>query len=138
VAAFEKYFYTKTGNKWENRQNFVNKPNKYLYVELENDEDVAQAQAAAQGAIVKATVPKAVYTPSKLDAATQSLVSLLFDEDMFRSAMVHMNLDARKLPLGALSKRQLDKGDAALEALEAAIKVNMLSLQARRCLLLIC
>ncbi len=51
-------------------------------------------------------------------------MALLFNEDVFKSAMVHLNIDPAKLPLGALSERQLDKGEAALQELEDAVKAG--------------
>ena len=45
IKSFEKYFKSKTGNAWENRHNFVNKANKYIFVEIEHDAAKAQAQA---------------------------------------------------------------------------------------------
>ena len=38
--------------------------------------------------------------------------------------MRKLNIDPAKLPLGALSQRQLDKGEKALEELEAAIEAG--------------
>lgn len=38
ITSFTHYFKTKTGNKWEDRDNFVNKKKKYLLVEIEHDQ----------------------------------------------------------------------------------------------------
>ena len=57
----------------------------------------------------------------KLDKTTASFVDLLFDEDMFKSAMKTMKLDPQKLPLGALTKRQVDLGYEKLEAIQELV-----------------
>lgn len=57
---------------------------------------------------------------SELDPATQELVALIFNEDMFNSAMADMELDVNKMPLGALSQTQVQKGYAVLAELECA------------------
>jgi len=59
--------------------------------------------------------------PSELDSETQTLVRFIFDDEVFTSALLELNLDPAKLPLGALSSGQLDRGEACLEAIEAAL-----------------
>ena len=81
---FTKYFKSKTGNNWEERDAFVSKAKKYTMVEIEHDAVVAAAQNAAAADGEEALGPQ---LPCTLDGATQELVSLIFDEDMFKSAM---------------------------------------------------
>uniref|UniRef100_A0A669DU38 Poly [ADP-ribose] polymerase n=1 Tax=Oreochromis niloticus TaxID=8128 RepID=A0A669DU38_ORENI len=59
--------------------------------------------------------------PCTLDEATQSLIKLIFSNDMFKEAMECMNLDIKKMPLGKLSKVQIAKGFEVLEEIEAAM-----------------
>lgn len=59
-------------------------------------------------------------TQSRLDPTTRELVELIFSEDMFKSAMADMDLDVKKMPLGALSKAQVQKGYDVLAELECA------------------
>ena len=79
-----------------------------------------------------------------LDLPTQNLIKLIFDQDMFKSAMQNMEIgiytpppplkplntkllnppppsDTKKMPLGKLSKAQIAKGFEALEAIEEAL-----------------
>ena len=53
----------------------------------------------------------------RLDDATAELVGFIFDEDMFKDAMKSLDLDPAKLPLGALSQAQIDRGEARARAL---------------------
>ena len=55
----------------------------------------------------RSLVPQA---KSKLDTTTLDLMSLIFDEDVALQAMKAMNIDPEKLPLGALSRTQIDRG----------------------------
>ena len=48
--------------------------------------------------------------PCKLDAETQKLIKLIFDTDMFKSALQKFDIDVKKMPLGKLSKAQIAKG----------------------------
>ena len=49
-----------------------------------------------------------------LDKATQNLVQLVFDNDMFRDQMTKLNINTQRMPLGKLSKQQIAKGFKAL------------------------
>ena len=86
-----------------------------------------------------------IVKPCCLDKATQSLMKLIFDQDMFKSAMQSMEIgqwalplppslplslyimtshsipDTKKMPLGKLSKGQIARGFEALEAIEDAL-----------------
>ena len=118
-------FKTKTGNTWEQRGSFVPQANKYTMVEIEHDQTRAAAQNAAcargggggaeggggdfnfdeEAACVDPVLP------CTLDAATQGLMNLIFDEDMMKQTLVSFKLDPKRLPLGALSESQLTKGE---------------------------
>mmetsp|Transcript_55329 Transcript_55329/g.83735 ORF Transcript_55329/g.83735 Transcript_55329/m.83735 type:complete len:918 (-) Transcript_55329:210-2963(-) len=129
---FGKKFRSKTGNKWEDYQadasSFVSKKGKYTVVEMERDEEAAEAMRTAAteaGEDITIRPPKPVtVAPSALDVSTKGLVDLIFDKDMFHCAMSAMNIDPRKLPLGALSPTQIAKGYTVLESLEDAIKAG--------------
>ena len=84
--------------------------------------------------------PPRVVRQCSLDQPTQSLIKLIFDQDMFKDAMKSMEIgtasvvrtvasahcylcfaDTKKMPLGKLSKLQIAKGFEALEAIEDAL-----------------
>jgi hypothetical protein len=46
----------------------------------------------------------------KLDKETAELISLIFDQDMFKGALAKFDIDVKKMPLGKLSKLQVAKG----------------------------
>lgn len=120
MKEFAQKFKSKTGNTWASYSNdkaaFVSKTGKYDPVELEEDQDAAHAMAAVAAA--------GQVDPCQLDPATQALVDLIFDHDMFNSAMTRLNLDTKKLPLGALSQTQIAKGFAVLEKIEDELKAR--------------
>ncbi|CAB9514117.1 polymerase 2 [Seminavis robusta] len=118
IKEFAKKFRSKTANKWEDYQedkdSFQSKTGKYTVVEMEQD-------AAAAAAMVENVGAAKTFLPCQLDATTKELVDLIFNEDMFKSAMSQMKLDPKKLPLGALSQTQISKGFTVLEKLEEEI-----------------
>lgn len=127
VRKFTLYFRTKTGWAWDERQTAPATPRKgkYSLVDMEGDEAAARRQLASTGAPASApgaAAPRAPRTlPCTLAPATLGLIELIFERETFESAMSALEIDPARLPLGALSHAQLEKGERALEAVEAAI-----------------
>jgi len=116
---FCKKFKDKTRNEWCDRESFKPVAGKYTLIEMDtSNEEEKTAKLKALDAIDG--VEKKVK-PSLLIKPTQSLLSLLFDNDMFKEAMVKLNLDVKKMPLGKLSKMQIAKGFEVLEEMELLI-----------------
>src|SRR5262249_8086960 len=59
--------------------------------------------------------------PSKLHPSLERFMGLIFNHDMFRGAMASFDIDVKKMPLGQLTKAQVQKGYQVLEELESAI-----------------
>lgn len=127
--SFCKQFRAKTGNAWDTRlTDFVKKDKKYdLVAQSIRKLTMAQIEAAA-AALVGAGGAAVKIAKSKLDTTTSDLMGLIFDEDVAAAAMKAMNIDPTKLPLGALSRTQIDRGFAALNELKAAVDSNSQSL----------
>lgn len=93
---------------------------KYTLVELEDDAAVAAATTQTLSALSTGADGGAT-APCTLDVETQLLVKFIFDDDMFAQSMADLNIDIKKLPLGALSQAQVAKGHACLNNLKSAI-----------------
>lgn len=119
IKDFEKKFSDKTKNKWADREKFVAKPGKYTLLEMAGDDDEEDEVDAGPAVAVKSDQKVAKCT---LDATTQVLVKLIFDNDMFSETMKKFDIDVKKMPLGKLSKAQIAKGFEILEDLEEALK----------------
>ena len=126
---FLKKFKSKTSNNWDNRANFVAKAGKYTLIEIEHTTEAEEKAADVEEklrALDKETAKlqpkkKIVIAPSKLAAPIQKFLSLIFDHDVFRGAMASFDIDVKKMPLGQLTKHQVQKGYEVLEDLETAI-----------------
>ncbi|KAI0214446.1 Protein mono-ADP-ribosyltransferase PARP3 [Lamellibrachia satsuma] len=121
IAEFKKKFKDKTKNKWEDRANFVPSPGKYTLLEMDEEEEVEEGETESKQVDVVDGLKMKVAV-STLGKETQSLVKLIFDNDMFSDAMKNMDIDTKKMPLGKLSKSQIAKGFEVLDELESAIK----------------
>ncbi|KAL2793619.1 poly polymerase catalytic domain-containing protein [Aspergillus keveii] len=109
--SFEKKFKDKSGLAWKDRLN-TPKANKYTFIErnYEESDDEDEAETNPGNAVSK-------IVQSKLPKAIQNLVSFIFNQEYFLSTMAQLSYDAKKLPLGKLSKRTLQTGFATLKEL---------------------
>lgn len=99
IVDFEFAFYEQTGNQWG--KPFLDVPGKFVMVETEKH-----------------------AVPSKLPPEVQELMKLIFNINAMKQAMTDAALDTSKMPLGHLSKKQLEEGDACLNELEVLISTG--------------
>lgn len=115
---FFKKFSDKTKNDWANRHHFVKHPGKYDLLEMDysakGTDDVDAAEPKGNG---DTKVPD-----SKLDKRLQSLIELICDVKSMEEAVMEMQYDAKKAPLGKLTKDQIKAGYSALKKIDACIE----------------
>lgn len=131
IKEFEAKFKDKSSNAWANRKSFKPAAGKYMLIELDHsakDEKKAAEVEEKLKAIDKEAAkvqPKTKgYAPTTLHPRVEAFMSLIFDHDMFKGQMASFDIDVKKMPLGQLSKTQVQKGYQVLEELEEAIKSN--------------
>lgn len=119
--SFSRKFWDKTSNIWEKREEFVSIPDKYELLQI--DHSTKQDENAGPLMMKFFTHDENVEEfPSKLPKETEELVELLFEKDVYTNAMKEFDIDIRRMPLGNLSKGQIEKGVAVLEEIEGALK----------------
>lgn len=107
LSAFEALYEEKTGNRFSAKE-FKKVPGCWYPLDIDygQDEDVVKK-------------PISAGSKSKLAKAIQDLVALIFDVDTMKSALVEFEIDTKKMPLGKLSKKQIESAYKVLsEALE--------------------
>ena len=126
---FSAKFKDKRKNAWDDRKNFKPVAGRYSLIEVDHSADAGEAAEieeklkgidADAAKVQKATAKK--YAPCSLEPRIEKFMSLIFDEDMFKGAMASFDIDVKKMPLGQLSKTQVEKGYDVLEELAKAIK----------------
>uniref|UniRef100_A0A3B5AWL1 Poly [ADP-ribose] polymerase n=1 Tax=Stegastes partitus TaxID=144197 RepID=A0A3B5AWL1_9TELE len=100
----------KTGNDW-GCSNFIKYPNKFYPLEIDygQDEEAVKRLTATAG------------TKSKLAKPVQELIKMIFDVESMKKAMVEFEIDLQKMPLGKLSKRQIQSAYALLTQVQQAV-----------------
>jgi predicted DNA-binding WGR domain protein len=110
---WESKFYEKTGYTWASRENITPQPGKYDYIAMKVIDDVISS--ASSDAI---TTVVNVEKPKVMDDETEKLMKLIWDPEVFKSAMEEVRIDSRRMPLGKISKKQIDKANDILHRIQ--------------------
>lgn len=116
IKAFENQFKSKTRNKWSDKDNFKPQSGKYHLVEVSYEEELKDIEKNEDKNKAK-IVPK-----SKLHKKVQWLLEMLSDINIMQNALVQLDIDTKKMPLGKLKKSQLDKATKVLDKIQKKIK----------------
>lgn len=103
---FERLYKSKTGNTWNNRETFKKLPGKFYPIEVDYEDDKKLE-----------TLPSKPKVPSKLPEPVQELVKMLFDVEFMKQTMKEFDLDMVRMPLGRLSRKQLEEANQTLSDL---------------------
>ncbi|TPP65403.1 Poly [ADP-ribose] polymerase [Fasciola gigantica] len=101
---FEDLYLEKTGNLWCNRKNFEKVPHRFYEMELDYTDVEEKSRTLMKSRSVK----------SKLHPLLQALLEFICDLESMKNAMVELEIDVKKMPLGKLSKRQIQDAYSVL------------------------
>ncbi|XP_046754057.1 poly [ADP-ribose] polymerase [Diprion similis] len=113
IEQFEFLYEEKSGNKWSRRDNFVKVPSKMYPIDVDYGEDDETKNKFMESEI-----------KSNLKRPLQDLIKLIFDVDTMRKVMLEFEIDLAKMPLGKLSKKQIDKAYKVLSELQEFIRTG--------------
>ncbi|KAJ1148806.1 hypothetical protein NDU88_001632 [Pleurodeles waltl] len=110
IDHFLEVYEGKTGNSWHTT-NFTKYPNKFYPLEIDygQEEEVVKKLSVNAG------------TKSKLAKPIQELIKMIFDVESMKKAMVEFEIDLQKMPLGKLSKRQIQSAYSILSEVQTAV-----------------
>uniref|UniRef100_A0A8B9LEZ0 Poly [ADP-ribose] polymerase n=1 Tax=Astyanax mexicanus TaxID=7994 RepID=A0A8B9LEZ0_ASTMX len=110
---FRSVYEEKTGNSWTS-SSFTKYPNKFYPLEIDygQDEEAVKKLTASSG------------TKSQLAKPIQELIRMIFDVESMKKAMVEFEIDLQKMPLGKLSKRQIQSAYSLLSEVQQAVSDN--------------
>lgn len=117
IAEFKRLFLEKTGNPWEaweQKHNFQKQPGRFFPLDIDYG--------------VNKQVPKKNKTEeeSKLAPPLAELMKMLFNVETYRAAMMEFEINMSEMPLGKLSKSNIQKGFEALTELQNLLNSNAL------------
>lgn len=109
IHKFGSLFREKTGNDWEaweNKVDFQKQPNKFYPLEIDYGVDNSSQDVVPLG------------TRSKLDPRVISLMRMLFDIETYKAAMMEFEINMSEMPLGKLSRRNIDQAFQVLTEIQ--------------------
>ncbi|XP_008794292.2 LOW QUALITY PROTEIN: poly [ADP-ribose] polymerase 1 [Phoenix dactylifera] len=115
VKEFKRLFLEKTGNPWEaweQKKNFEKQPGKFFPLDI--DYGVKQASKKEDSANTKS-----LLAPQLIE-----LMKMLFDVETYRAAMMEFEINMSEMPLGKLSKTNIQKGFEALTVIQNLLNNN--------------
>lgn len=92
---FKEIYADKTGNEYEQRDNFVKRTGRMYPIEIQYDDDQ------------KLVKHESHFFTSKLEISVQNLIKLIFDIDSMNKTLMEFHIDMDKMPLGKLSAHQI-------------------------------
>ncbi|TMW48487.1 hypothetical protein DOY81_006414, partial [Sarcophaga bullata] len=95
IRQFKELYLEKSGNHFENRENFVKVSGRMYPIDIDYAED-SKIDLSAEYDI-----------KSKLPQPVQDIIKLIFDVDSMKRTMMEFDLDMEKMPLGKLSQKQI-------------------------------
>lgn len=115
IEAYHTLFLDKTGNEWNERDHFQKLPNKHYPL------DIDYGQHTDNDQMKKLLESANLGVQSKLSPPVQDLVKMIFNVETMKQALLAFEIDLTKMPLGKLSKNQLDKAYKVLTELQTLI-----------------
>ncbi|CAN4093329.1 unnamed protein product [Withania somnifera] len=110
IQQFKRLFLEKTGNSWEaweQKKNFQKQPGRFYPLDID------------YGVDNKPTTKRNLNdTTSKLGPPLMELMKILFNVEAYRAAMMEFEINMSEMPLGKLSKRNIQKGFEALTEIQ--------------------
>jgi len=110
ITFFEKQFRSKTGNSWTNKDNFEKKDGKYYLTEIECA-DVSSEEVSSNDSDED--------QPIDLDNRVIDFVKLISNTTYMKNALIQLDIDTEKMPLGKISQNQID------DAFEILNEINL-------------
>lgn len=117
ISAFTKQFRAKTGNSWEDREEFEQIKGKYFLTENAIDDAISKIKKE-----LKTNNDSDDEEPeSKLDERVQTLIQTISNTNSINQSMVALEIDTEKMPLGSISKNQLEQAYEILKKIAKRI-----------------
>lgn len=110
LEQFKNLYEEKTGNHWEDRKHFQKIPGRFYPVDVDYGEDQA---------VMKLEISDKC---SNLPKPVQDLIRLIFDVKSMQKVLLEFEIDTEKMPLGKLSKSQIQKAYGVLSELQSFIR----------------
>lgn len=115
ILEFKRLFLEKTGNTWEaweQKKNFQKQPGRFFPLDID------------YGVSKQVSKSKHSEADSRLPPPLLELMKMLFNVETYRAAMMEFQINMSEMPLGKLSKSNIQKGFEALTEIQNLLNSN--------------
>ncbi|GLT33348.1 hypothetical protein SLA2020_079460 [Shorea laevis] len=115
ISEFKRLFLDKTGNTWEaweQKKNFQKQPGRFFPLDID------------YGVNKRVSKVKHSNADSRLPPPLLELMKMLFNVETYRAAMMEFEINMSEMPLGKLSKSNIQKGFEALTEIQNLLNSN--------------
>ena len=127
MTEFKKKFSDKTKNDWEDRDQFEKVAGKYDLVKIDYNNSSPPDEPTDNGDAVdgvKKEIKDEPKAESKLPANVQDLINLICNIKTMEEAVVEMQYDTKKAPLGKITVEQIKAGYSALKRISECVEAG--------------
>ena len=126
MTEFKKKFSDKTKNDWEDRDQFEKVAGKYDLVKIDynNSSDLTDHSSGDSVDGVKKEIKDEPKVDSKLATNVQDLISLICNIKTMEEAVIEMQYDTKKAPLGKITVEQIKAGYSALKRISECVEAG--------------
>jgi poly [ADP-ribose] polymerase len=122
IAYFIKQFRDKTKNDWNKRDNFKQFPEKYYLCDKQTPVDtVVSSDVTSLGS--STIIQKPLFT-SSLNPKIIEFMELIGNISMLQTTLRSLNVDIKKMPLGAIAPEQLNKAESVLKNIQSRLQLG--------------
>jgi len=127
MTEFKKKFSDKTKNDWEDRDQFEKVAGKYDLVKIDYNNSPNEHIDNSSGDTVdgvKKEIKDEPKAESKLPTNVQDLISLICNIKTMEEAVIEMQYDTKKAPLGKITVEQIKAGYSALKRISECVEAG--------------
>lgn len=111
ITFFTNQFRAKTGNNWNDRENFEKKNGKYFMTEIECAEISAELSDSEES-----------EPEIDLDPRVVNFLTMITDTTYMKNTLMQLEIDTEKMPLGKISQTQIDKAYEILNRINKSLE----------------
>jgi predicted DNA-binding WGR domain protein len=118
IGFFKKQFKLKTGNDFDtDSSKFIKKAGKYFVAELEE----ATKDSASESESEEESEESVEDLDDEMDDKLKYFIDLISNKKMLADTLIKLNIDQAKMPLGKISKKQIESAKELLQELKSKL-----------------
>ncbi len=115
---FQKKFFEKTSNKWQDREYFREKAGKFVLQDKAKKKQIMQEAFETEKELIKVMKESHQKHPSNLQEDLKDITNNIFDLQGMKNYMADLGLDLTRLPVGKLTVDKIKRAHQVLSEIQ--------------------